>query len=89
MDFLRSKASNFREYLKSEPQTPESEALLNSYNEAELETLIKTHLLPLYFLGQLDKAAEKILEVFPAVDGSRVQRYLLCFCECILKANIG
>ena len=89
MDFLRSKASNFREYLKSEPQTQESEALLNSYNEAELETLIKTHLLPLYFLGQLDKAAEKILEVFPAVDGNRVQRYLLCFCECVLKANIG
>ena len=89
MEFLRSKASNFRTYLQSQPQTPETEALLKTYDEAELEGLIKTHLLPLYMVSQLDRAVEKIVEAYPEIDAAKVKRYLLCFCECILKAHIG
>ena len=54
MDFLHSKASNFRKMLEEQPQTPEAQDILKLYNKAELESLIKTHLLPLYLVNQLD-----------------------------------
>ena len=86
MDFLRSKASNFRNLLK--PTTPEAEAMLNSYDDKELVPLITTHLLPLFLVGQLDVAVTKVLEHFPDLDASLTKRYLSCFCECVLKHNI-
>ena len=53
MDFLHSKASNFRKMLEEQPQTPEAQDILKLYNEAELESFIKTHILPLYLVNQL------------------------------------
>ena len=89
MDFLHSKASNFRKMLEEQPQTPEAQDILKLYNEAELESLIKTHLLPLYLVNQLDAAVTKVMEVYPLLDKSKVKRYFSCFCECILKSHIG
>lgn len=82
--FLRSKASNFRAMLETHAETPTARALLESYNDVELELLIKTHLLPLFFTGTLDVAVQRILAEFPSLDPVRVKRYLSCFCECVL-----
>lgn len=86
---LLKKASNFRKMLAEQPQTPESEALTASYNEADLVPLIKTHLLPLFVTNSLDVAVAKVVEVYPGIDAVKVKRYFSCFCECILKSHIG
>jgi len=85
---LKAKASNFRKMLTEQPQTPESEALLASYNEAQLPDLVKTHLLPLFLTNSLDVAVAKVVEVFPGVDAPKVKRYFSCFCECVLVNNV-
>ena len=85
MDFLHGKASNFRSMLNA--NTEEQKALVASYNETELETLIHRHLLPLYLVGQLDVAVAKVQEAFPDVDASKVKRYFSCFCECVLRVS--
>ena len=88
MDFLHGKASNFRLMLQAQASTPEALALLEQYNDADLETLIRTHLLPLYLLGQLDIAVQKVVEVFPLVDALKVRRYFSCFCECLVAPRM-
>ena len=86
---LQSKASNFRKMLAEQPQSTEAEALVASYNEAELVPLIKTHLMPLFVTNSLDVAVAKVVEVYPDVDAVKVKRYLSCFCECVLVNNVG
>jgi hypothetical protein len=89
MDFLRTKASNFRAMLSEQPQSEQTAELMKLYNEDDLVPLIRTHLLPLYFTGTLDAAVSKVAEVFPSVDSDKVKRYLLCFCECVLKSYVS
>ena len=84
MDFLHVKATNFKVYLKEHNDSVEAQQLLSQYNEAELVPLIKKYLLPLFLLGQINQATDKIVEVFSSADRIKVQRYLCCFCEVVL-----
>ena len=84
MDFLLTKAKNFRAYLKDLNDSSEALVLLEQYNEAELVGLVKRYLLPLFALGQLSQATTKVMEAFPRADALKVERYLCCFCEVVV-----
>ena len=84
MDFLLTKAANFRAYLKDLNDSTEACKVLEQYNEAELVGLVKKYLLPLFALGQINQATTKVMEVFPRADAVKVERYLCCFCEVVV-----
>ena len=70
-------------YIKSQ----EHKDLLSQYKEDDIETLVHTHLAPLYATGTLSVARDtlcKELAITDPVVVDKVGRYLLCFCESML-----
>ena len=85
--FLRQKATNFKTLLSPFCLTPEQKDFLLKYNEDDLEGLVKQYLAPLYATGTLLIAREAIISNLSITDDKikdKIQRYLECFCECIL-----
>jgi translation initiation factor 2 beta subunit (eIF-2beta)/eIF-5 len=85
--FVRQKATNFKTLLSPFCITPDQKDFLLKYNEDDLENLVKQYLAPLYATGTLLVAREAIISNLSITDDKikdKIQRYLECFCECIL-----
>ena len=84
LDFVKTKANNFRAFLKQHSTNPESDALIATYTEDQLVPLVMTYLMPLYATGQLDVAVKSVVEQFKNETpefADKVRRYFECFCE--------
>ena len=86
-EFLFEKASNFQAFLKQHSD-PQHHTKLEQYKPEDLLPVLETHLVPLFQLGQIMTAVEKIGHEFAIVDGEvlkKIERYLTCFCEVYLS----
>lgn len=85
--FVKQKAINFKTLLTPFCLTPDQKEFVLKYNEDDLEGLVKQYLAPLYATGTLLIAREAIISTLNITDEKvidKIQRYLDCFCECIL-----
>jgi hypothetical protein len=85
--FVRQKATNFKTLLTPFCLTPDQKEFLLKYNEDDLENLVRQYLAPLYLTGTLVVAKETIVSNLSITDDrvkEKIQRYLECFCVCIL-----
>jgi hypothetical protein len=83
-EFVVQKAKNMRVMLEPYIKTDEHKALLAKYSENDIETLIHTHLAPLYATGTLSLATETLCKELSITDPAvkdKIGRYFLCFCE--------
>jgi hypothetical protein len=86
-EFVIQKAKNMRAMLDPFIKTEEHKKLLSQYNENDVETLIHTHLAPLYATGTLSVATETLcteLAITDPIIKDKISRYLMCFCESML-----
>lgn len=85
--FVKEKAINFREMLRPFCNTPDTKEFLSKYNEDQVEDLVLEYLAPLYQTNMLSVAKDAIVSQLSISDPAiiaKVERYLLCFCECII-----
>ena len=88
IDFLNEKASNFRAYILEHSRAPETESFLNQYQNDSISSLVATHLLPLYALGQLDVAVTQVVTACKndaPEFRAKILRYFTCFVECLAE----
>lgn len=85
--FVRQKAKNFIELMRPFCKTPEQNEFILKYDETQVEEVVKTYLFPLYSTNTLSFAKDTIASQLNITDTAileKVERYLQCFCECIL-----
>jgi hypothetical protein len=86
-EFVIQKAKNMRAMLEPYIKTEEHKTLLSQYKEEEIESLIHTHLAPLYATGTLSMATDVLCKELSITDPAvkdKVSRYFQCFCESML-----
>lgn len=89
LEFLKSKAANFRTLLNS--YSPDSDAvkLMSGFNELLLVPTIQNYLVPLKKSGKLDEISRQVMDhlTVPESDKeavrSKIVRYFQCFCETV------
>ena len=86
-DFAVSKARNMRLLLEPYAKTDAHRALLSQYKETDVETLTRVYLAPLYTIGMLSVAQQRIVDELAITDAALIAKiglYLQCFCEALL-----
>lgn len=85
--FVRQKAVNFKKMLEPFCKSPEHQMFLAKYDESQVEDVVMTYLSPFYKTNSLGVARDMVVNQLSISDKEvieKIERYLQCFCECLL-----
>ena len=89
LEFLKSKAQNFRTMLNSYSPDADVQKLMSGFNEALLLPTITNYLLPLKQSGKLNEISGQVMGHLSVPEAesdavrAKIIRYFECFCEAI------
>ena len=87
LDFLKSKAQNFRALLNSYNPEPEIQNMLTGFNELMLVPTINTVLIPLKNAGKLEQTADQVMSKLkiPEAERATVRTKLIRYFELFIE----